>query len=193
MTDKEYRILFTRSPQEAQSKLFDEYFNYVYTIVFNKLRSCAVKEDMEECVSDVFADVFEYLDKTSVQNADVKGFISTVAIRKAINMFHSLNSKSGKTVSLEESDADSISDSTDIADNAERGELRSTLLRLVEELGEPDSIIIIQKYYYGMSSKEIADSVSLEPANVRTRCSRAIKKLKDKLSNIGISLKEAEL
>lgn len=61
-------------------------------------------------------------------------------------MFHSLSSRNGRTVSLEESGADSITDSENIADNAERADLRRTLLRLVEELGEPDSSIIIQKY-----------------------------------------------
>lgn len=193
MTDNEYKRLFRKSPQEAQNTLFDEYFNYVYTIVFNKLRSCAAKEDIEECVSDVFADIFTYFAGNSDKNESIKGFISTVAIRKAINMFHSLTSKNGRTVSLEDSDADNIRDNTDIAHNAERAELRRTLLRLVDELGEPDSTIIIQKYYYGMNSKEIAETVSLEPAAVRVKCSRAIKRLKDKLAELDISLKEAEL
>lgn len=193
MTDKDYRKLFDKSPQEAQNMLFEEYFNYVYTIVFNKLRSCASKEDIEECVSDVFADIFAYFAKNSEQNESIKGFISTVAIRKSINMFHSLTSKSGRTVSLEEGDADNIRDDTDIADNAERAELRRTLLRLVDELGEPDSTIIIQKYYYGLNSKEIAETVSIEPAAVRVRCSRAIRRLKDKLAELDISLKEAKL
>jgi RNA polymerase sigma-70 factor (ECF subfamily) len=193
MTDKDYRSIFKKSPREAQNTLFDEYFSYVYTIVFNKLRSCAAKEDIEECVSDVFADVFEYFDNDSGQNGNLKSFISTVAVRKAINMFHSLTARSGRTVSLEDSGADSISDGTDLTANAEKAELRRTLLRLVDELGEPDSTIIIQKYYYGMNSKEIAETVSLEPAAVRVRCSRAIRQLKDKLAELDITLKEAEL
>lgn len=192
MTDNDYRRLFNRSPREAQNTLFDEYFSYVYTIVFNKLRSCAAKEDIEECVSDVFADVFEYFDNDSEKNGNIKGFISTVAIRRAINMFHSLTAKSDRTVPLEASGADSIPDSTDLTDRAEKNELRLTLLRLVEELGEPDATIIIQKYYYGMNSKEIAETVSLEPAAVRVRCSRAIKRLKEKLAELDITLKEAE-
>ena len=107
-------------------------------------------------------------------------------------MFHSLTAKSGRTVSIEEGGADNITDDTDIADNAERAELRRILLRLVEELGEPDSTMIIQKYYYGMTSKEIAETVSLEPSAVRMRCSRAIRRLKDKLAELDIYLKEAE-
>ena len=57
MTDNEYRALFEKSPAAAQNALFEEYINYVYSIVFNKLRSCGSAEDIEECVSDVFSAV----------------------------------------------------------------------------------------------------------------------------------------
>ena len=59
MTDTQYALLYSVSPANAHTALFNEYFNYVYSIVFNKLRSCGTKEDIEECVSDVFAAVFE--------------------------------------------------------------------------------------------------------------------------------------
>lgn len=190
MTDTEYRELFNRSPQLAQNILFDEYFAYVYTIVFSKLRSCAPKEDIEECVSDVFADIFAYFDRSSDREGNIKGIIGTVASRRAINMYHSISSKSGRTVSMEEGAADYITDSADLTRNAERGELRTTLLRLIDELGEPDSVMILQKYYYGMNSREIAETNGSKPSAVRVRLSRAMKKLKEKLEALDISLKE---
>ena len=192
MTDKEYRILYEKSAREAQNKIFDEYFNYVYAIVFNKLRSCASKEDIEECVSDVFADVFGHFSTETSHSGDMKGFIGTVAARRAVSCFRSISAKNGKTVPMEGSDADSIADDTDIISNTEASELRSILLRLVKELGEPDTAIVMQKYYYGLNSKEIAEIVSMEPAAVRVRCTRALRKLKEKLTALDINLKEAE-
>ena len=53
MTDTQYALLYSVSPANAHTALFNEYFNYVYSIVFNKLRSCGTKEDIEECVSDI--------------------------------------------------------------------------------------------------------------------------------------------
>ena len=41
MTHEEYRNTSLESKEQAQRILFSEYFNYVYTIVFSKLRSCA--------------------------------------------------------------------------------------------------------------------------------------------------------
>lgn len=192
MTDREYRELCKSSPQNARDTLYDTYFSYVYTIVFNKLRSCAPKEDIEECVSDVFADVFRHLSDENGKNGDIKGFIGTVAVRRAINVFHRITAASGRNVPMEESGIDAMADDTDIADMAEKAELRRVLLRSVEELGEPDSVIIIQKYYYGMTSKEIAERLYLEPAAVRARCSRALRRLRDKLAELDIYLKEAE-
>ena len=67
-------------------------------------------------------------------------------------------------------------------------EHRRLLLDAVAELGEPDSTIIIQKYYYGRSAKEIAKMLSLTPENIRVRSGRAVRKLKEMLEKSGISL-----
>ena len=74
-----------------------------------------------------------------------------------------------------------------VARSAEESELRRLRYEKVDELGEPDSTIIIQKYYFGRSSKEIADIVELSADNVRVRCSRAIKRLKDMLFAAGFT------
>ncbi|MBQ3947049.1 MAG: sigma-70 family RNA polymerase sigma factor [Ruminococcus sp.] len=54
----------------------------------------------------------------------------------------------------------------------------------MKELGEPDSIIIIQKYYYERNAKEIGRLIGMNAAAVRMRCTRAIKKLRSLLSDI---------
>ena len=57
MTDSQLRVKMKKSPAEGRRALFDEYCAYVYAIAAQKLRTCASREDIEECVSDVFADV----------------------------------------------------------------------------------------------------------------------------------------
>ena len=78
-------------------------------------------------------------------------------------------------------------------ENAERSETRSLLLRLIKSLGEPESTMMIQKYYYNMNSTEIAQNHSMSPAVVRVKCSRALKKLKELLSAEGYDLKEGNI
>lgn len=57
VTGKKYKELRKHSEEAAYRAVFDEYSAYVYTIVYNSASS-ASREDIEECVSDVFADVF---------------------------------------------------------------------------------------------------------------------------------------
>lgn len=189
MTDKEYRELCGKSETEAQNRLYEEYIGYVYAIVYNKLRSCAENEDIEECVSDVFLAVFLNYHNNKGFDGDLKGYIGTIASRKAINRFHAISAKNGRTVSMDESFAN-IPDNSRIEEDAEKSELRDMLIRLVESLGDPDSTIIFQKFYYNRSSKEIAKKLSMTSGAVRVRCSRALSKLEKLLSSEGITLKE---
>lgn len=191
MTDSEYRSMMQRSAREAQNALFGEYFNYVYAIVYSKLRAVASREDIDECVSDAFADVFFHCGSERTREGDLKGIIGTIASRRAIDRFHSISAKAGRNVPLDE--AAELADSTDLAENAEKAELAAGLLAAVKSLGEPDSTIIIQKYYGNMSSKEIAETVSMSPAAVRVRCGRALKRLKKLLSGDNNILKEVEI
>lgn len=191
MTDTEYRVLYDKNPNAAQIALYDEYLSYVYAIVYNKLRSCGSREDMEECVGDVFSAVFISYDRNGKFDGDLKGFIGTIASRKAMQMYRSLCRRSD-TVYIEDETAEIAGDER-IEDNSERRALRSTLLRVIGSLGEPDSTMILQKYYYNMNSGEIADKHSMSPASVRMRCSRALKKMKELLKAEGYDMKEGNI
>ena len=188
MTDNEFKRLYDKDPNEAQTALFDEYLNYVYAIVYNKLRSCGSREDMEECVGDVFSAVFISYDRSGSFEGDLKGFIGTIASRTAIQMYRKLV-RHGDMVYLEDEKAE-IADTERVETNTERKAMQSTLLRLIKSLGEPDSDIIIRKYYFNMNSHEIAQKHSMSPEAVRMRCSRALKKLKALLADEGYDMKE---
>lgn len=191
MTDNEYRKMYDKDPRKAQTALFDEYLGYVYAIVYNKLRSCGSREDIEECVGDVFSSVFISYDSSGRFDGDLKGLIGTIAKRSAIQKYRNLVRHSD-TVYIE-NEADEIADTQCIEENAERSVMKNTLLKLINSLGQPDSDIIIQKYYYNMNSNEIADKLSMQPTSVRMRCSRALKKLKKLLADEGYDMKEGNI
>ena len=98
MTDQEFKEYMKRSPEECMKAIFDEYCNYVYIIAATKLKSCGTSEDVEECVSDVFAEVFKKLNFLGERDGDLKGFIGVIAKRKAIDMFRKLSVKANKTI-----------------------------------------------------------------------------------------------
>ncbi|MBR3422254.1 MAG: sigma-70 family RNA polymerase sigma factor [Ruminococcus sp.] len=187
MTQSDYRLLLAADKIKAQRKLFDEYINYVYTIAFNRLRSCGSHEDIDECVSDIFAEVFSSYKPVANSDADMKGFIGTVALRKSAAYYRRL-SRDNTALSLDSETAVSIPSPDDITVDSELNEIRRILLRLIYDLGEPDSTIIIQKYYYGRTSREIAQIVPLSPSMIRVRSSRALKKLRRLLEDKDITI-----
>ena len=166
MTDSEITELMKNSPQQGHRALFDEYYSYVYAISVNILRGPASQEDIEECVIDAFASVIKKFDISSV--TALKPFIGTVAKNKAISMRRSLTAKAGIIISI---------------DSEENSVMTELLLQRIKELGETDSTIIIQKYYYERNAKEIGRMIGMKHATVRMRCARAVKKLRSLLED----------
>lgn len=184
MTDTELRALIYQSPKEGHAVLFREYYGLVYTIICSRLRGNARPEDIEECVSDVFADCFFSFDKGFSYEGSIKGYIRMIATRRAIDTYRRLSDYSKKVISID--DTYQLTSGENLAEHTEQAEISRLLLQSIEELGEPDSTIILQKYYYGHSSKEIAKGLSITPSAVRKRCGKALAKLKTRLKQLGI-------
>ena len=177
--------MLKRSPMEAHRALLTEYGSYVYSIVYNKLRSCGTAEDIEECVSDVFADLFLAIDKGEITN--IKAFLGTIAKRTAIDRFRSLAGRLNKTACVDEDDMLGLASDFNVEQLSDNNELRRILLDQIEALGEPDSTILIEKFYYNKTSFEIAERVSMTASSVRSRCTRAMQRLRVSLSAVGIT------
>jgi len=185
MNENELMKLLKSEPEKGQRAFYDKYFNYVYTIVFSYLKNYGSIEDIDECVGDVFAQCFLFFDRQETIEGNIKAFTASIARRKAVDAYRRLVRHSGN-ISIEECDEE-LRSNDDIEETTEMSEIRQILYRKVKELGEPESTIIIQKYYYGRSSREISEIVAMSADVVRARCSRAMKKLRDMLVKAGVS------
>ena len=186
MTDNEILSLMREKPPEGQRALFDKYYSYVYSIVNRIISGFGSPDDSDECVIDVFASVMMKFKPDN--DCSLKSYVGAVARNAAISMRRTLAAKTGRNISSDEEGMAEIADEEDIERSSDKAEISELLLKKVSELGTPDSIIIIQKYYYDKSSKEIAEMVGLNPTAVRMRCGRAMKRLKKLLEAGGITL-----
>lgn len=171
MTECELRARIRRSEKEGFRTLFHEYRAYVYTVIWNRIGSVGSREDAEEAVSDVFADVFLHFGE--IREGSLQGYIGTVARRTAIDWFRRLSVREPGEELPEE-----LPDSTDVTAAGERAVLREKLMQAVETLGQPDANIILQRFYYDRTYNEIARTLRMAPAAVRMRASRALKRLR---------------
>ena len=188
MTGTELKELFHESPEECHRELMREYGKYVYAIVFNKLRSCGTQEDVEECFCDVFTEIFLKFEYDDSMINNIKAYIGTVAKHKAIDRFSSLSAANSHSVYIDEEEMAGLVSDFRVDDHFESSELRRILIQNIKELGEPDSTILIQKFYYNRKSAEIAKTVSMTASSVRSRCTRAMEKLRGKLAEAGITV-----
>ena len=187
MTGNELKELLGTSPEECHRRLMKEYGRYVYAIVYNKLRSCGTKEDIEECFCDVFTDIFIKFEYDEKYVNDIRGYIGTVAKHNAIDRFRRLSVVNSHNVYKDEEDMAELVSDFSVDERVDSSELRRILLQKIKELGEPDTTILIQKFYYNRKSSEIAKTVSMTASSVRSRCTRAMEKLRVKLAEVGIT------
>ena len=187
MTDQEFVEHMKKSPGECMKAIFDEYCNYVYIIAATKLRNCGTTEDIEECVSDVFTEVFRKKDDLGDREGDLKGFIGVIARCRAIDMYRKLSAKAYKTISSDDEGIMELSSEENISESVEMSERNSIIFNKIKELGEPDTSIIVKQYYYNMTVSEIGKMLSMTAAAVQKRSIRAREKLKKMLSEAGIN------
>ncbi|MBR5404865.1 MAG: sigma-70 family RNA polymerase sigma factor [Oscillospiraceae bacterium] len=185
MTEAELRALIGREPENGFRALFSCYKGYVYAIVWEHLRAVGTKEDAEECVSDVFTEVFLHFPE--IREGALQGYIGTAAKRQAIDFFRRLTAKR-RAGTLSETAALSVPSPEDVEAEQSRNETAAALLESIRSLGEPDATIVMQRYYYDRSAGEIAETVGMQPTAVRVRLSRALKRLKQHLNDAGITL-----
>lgn len=186
MTERELRSLIDGSRKDGFRSLFQHYNGYVYAIVWDHIRSVGTHEDADECVSDVFTEVFLQFDK--IEEGKLQSYIRTIAKRKAIDCFRRLSAKPPSSSLDDEDEAIQAASDDDVEQEHERAALRQVLLDKIRLLGEPDTTIVMMKYFYDCKSDEIARVVHLNHATVRQRLHRAMKRLQELLADEGITL-----
>ena len=186
MKDAELRLLMSQSVQKCHRAVFDQYCNYVYAIVINVLRSCGTREDIDDCVRDVFMKIYKRFDESIDFSDNLKSFIAAVSRNTAIDAFRKISLRNNKNISIDDEEISELRSDELIVENSEKKEQSRIIFGKIQELGEPDSTIIIQQYFYNRTAKEIAESISMTAGAVQKRSSRAKQKLKDLLTEAGI-------
>lgn len=183
MRDKECLVLLKKSPQDALSALIEQYGNYVYTIVYSKLKGCADRDEIEDCVSDVFVEIFQNTDKFIETKGSLKGFVSIIAKRTAINAYKKITCRNNTTEFIND-DTPELSAMDDTPDDETENKIfHEKLWKVVKSLGEPDSKINICQYFYDMTASQIAQKLGMTASAVYKRSQRARERIRRILEN----------
>lgn len=168
-------------PEEGCRLLLKQYTGLVLAICRRKLGGCCTAEDLEELTADILFAFYQKRDQISPEKG-IRALLTVMASRRCIDRYRSLTAKpSGSELPLDDA-ADTIPDEAPAPDvQAVQNDDRRRVMQAVHALGEPDSEIIIRKYFYGETAAEIGARLSMRTGTVEMRLTRARQKLRTML------------
>lgn len=177
MQDEELLNLLRSSPNHGLKQLVRQYSGLVLTIIKGALSEVCDSSEIEDCVADVFINFYNSLPAYKA-DASIKTYLGVIARNTASSCLR----KHHRSIYIGEENYIEIPDLENTEESAIKNAFLSSLIAAVRKLGPPDSEIIFRKYYLGHNSKTIAEALKMSVANVDTRSSRAIAKLRQSLN-----------
>jgi len=176
MDDEELLQTLRRSPDEGMRVLIDRYAGLVYGIIRRKLSAKWFCEaDVESCAADVFSEFYCDLDSYRPEAGSIRSWLCVMTRNNAIDLLRR-KKKEQDRLEPEEDLAEDFS----LEDEVVNRQTRLALMKAIRELGEPDHEILVRKFFFGQSSREIGEKLQLSAVNVDTRTHRALKKLRER-------------
>jgi len=179
-SDLELSILLKDGDQLAYTEIYNRYWQTIYTIAFNRLRSMEAAQDL---VHDTFASLWTIREKVSVQN--LRSYLGGVIKYRIIEYIRRQRQANSYEQSLGHEElicSYNIDDALHFKD----------ILVLVEEEIEnlPDKCKLIFRYSrtYNKSAKEIAKELNLSQSTVENQLNKALNRLKVAFKNINTFL-----
>ena len=176
MEDQALLLQMKAEPEKGIERFMEQFAGLVYSIVSGRAGSAASQEDIEECVSDIFFEIYRKADTIDLKRGSLQAWTAAVARNRAVNLYRKKARERDLSASAEELECKA--DTSDSEQTVLEADERRRLLDAVKSLGEPDSTIIFRRYYFGQRSREIAADLGMTAAAVDTRLSRALNKLR---------------
>lgn len=182
MEEKQLLQLLRNSPAEGLREAIRLYGRGVETVCMNILGH-ANKEDVEECISDVFVKLWNGLEQFDAHaGGTLKSYIYGIARHTAIDR---RRTQKEPLLPVEEND---LGIEVDFADETARSINAKIVRETVEGLQSPDKEIFIYRFFYYEPMEAIAMRLGLSPKSVESRLYRGKKKLRAMFVERGIIL-----
>ena len=157
---------------QALNELVRAYSGYVYTIVSNILGGHMQKEDIEECVSDVFVKLWRSRDLFD-DNRKLIPYLASIARNRAKNKLRERN----YDLSLE-ADELVVYDVFNMEKDIEVSQQVEIIRELVEKLSEKEREMFIRFYYNYQPVSYISREMNISEGYLRVKLHRIRKKVK---------------
>lgn len=154
-------LYFARS-EDAIYETDRKYGKYCRAIAYNVLSS---NEDANECVNDTYFRVWNSIPPAKPDS--LRAFLAKICRNAALNRYE-YNRAARRSANLETAldEIESVIPSSD-APPSDTVALRDAINSFVASLGERERVIFVQRYFYLLPIKQIADGRGLGESNVK--------------------------
>jgi len=183
MNDEKLIKLLKQNSSLGLSCAIETYGALVKTIVV-RILGYENKSDIEECISDVFVEIWKSIDNYDKNKGIFKNYIISITRNVSINTYRRKLNKQ-VIIPLEENDLEM---DFDLDNEVARNINKNIINEAINSLSQPDKDIFIRRYYLFESVKDIATFLNLNSKLVENKLYRGKDKLKTALINKGIIL-----
>lgn len=164
---------------DALNYIVDTYSNILFKVAYSVLNN---REYSEECINDVFMEIWSNIDKFRSDEEKFKNWICTIAKYTAIDMLRKIK-KHDNNLSID----DKIEYKGDsIERNFENSNDLLIIRNEINSMNTRDKEIFIRRFYYGEKIKEISKSLGISENAVNIRILRGRKMLSERLEKGGV-------
>lgn len=158
---------------DALDYVIDIYGGLIKGITTKVLYSLGNDDVIEECMSDILMAVWTNISKFHEEKGSFKSWIGAVSKFKAIDYYRRHKNQYSSEL-IDESLTNGISAEDEFIREFEG----SGLIKIIEELDEPDRTIFTMKFLLGEKSEKISKVVNLSVSSINTRISRRREKIR---------------
>lgn len=162
--------------EQAMQKIICRYSRLLWSIVGAVLSQVGTTEDMEECVADVFIDLWEHPQKYDESRGSLKAWLSVIARNKAIDRYRQKTKI--QTIPLEETVLAQMGVELEM-------ENKEGLQEALAELTEEEREILLRRYVYQQKPKEMAVALGLSVKQIENRLYRIKAKMRKQMEQEG--------
>ena len=185
MKDEQILELFFARDEKAIAETEKKYGALCRYIASNVL---AIKEDVEECVSDVMLGLWNAIPPDLPE--DLRAYIGKAVRNRAHEMVRDANAwkRGGRVQIVSEELLSTIPDDRDLAADFEAKRAGEIINRVLDGLGKTDRKIFILRYWMGLSYTQIMSQTGAGESRVKMSLHRTRKKIAEELGKEGITV-----
>lgn len=172
MNDQEIVALLLNGEEAGLVTLAKKYEKLILYIINTILGS--KHRDAEECLNDTYMKIWRNIEQYDFTKASLKTYIKVIARNTAVNRLRDLSRKEKDLITLDYPEAASnyIMEDKSPEDQIMFKEDVKRLQSFLEKLNRKDRELVIRKYFYMQSSKQIAKKMSSTVNAVDSKLSR---------------------